>query len=180
MNTKTKQLTVTAMMLALCILSQFFKNASVFFTGTAVNLAIIICTLYSGFFYGTILAIITPVTAFLITGAPLIAACPLIMPCIMIGNEVMVIAASLARGRKKERILLPVSLTAGAFVKAAVMALLILHVVIPVFGTALKEGQKAAAQTAYSATQLITALIAAVLACIIWNVLKFALKNQDI
>lgn len=179
MNTKTKQLTVTAMMLALCILSQFFKNASVFFTGTVVNLTIIICTLYNGFFYGTILAVITPITAFLITGAPLIAACPLIMPCIMLGNEAMVVAASISRGRKKEHILLPVSLTAGAFVKAVVMALLILEVVIPVFGTTLKDAQKAAAQTAYSTTQLITALIAAALACIIWRMLKIAVRKQD-
>lgn len=180
MKIKTKHLTVTAMMLALCIIVQFFKSPSLtLFTGSMVNLAIIINTLYCGLAYGTILAVIAPITAFLITGAPLIAACPLILPCIMIGNEVMVVAAWIARGRKKEDFLLPLSLIVGSFLKAGIMALLILGVVIPVFGTALKEPQIIAARTAYSTTQLIAALIGTVLTCIIWRILKIAVKHQN-
>lgn len=180
MKIKTKYLTVTAMMLALCILVQFFKNSSLtLFVGSIVNLAIIINTLYCGFAYGTILAVIAPITAFLITGAPLIAACPLILPCIMIGNEVLVIAAWIARGKQREELVLSASLIVGSFLKAGIMALLILGVVIPVFGTALKEPQKLAAQTAYSTTQLIAALIGSVLACIVWRILKVAVKHQQ-
>ncbi len=179
MKVNTKHLTVTAMMLALCILVQFFKSPSLtLFTGSIVNLAIIINTLYCGFACGTILAVIAPITAFLITGAPLIAACPLILPCIMIGNEVMVIAAWIARGKKREDFRLALSLTVGSFLKAAVMAGLIIGIVIPVFGTALKEPQKLAAKTAYSTTQLIAALIGTVLACILWRILKVAVKHQ--
>lgn len=179
MRTQTKNLTVTAMMLALCIVAQCFKNLSAaYITGPVVNLAIIICTLYCGLSYGTILAVITPITAFFITGSPLIAACPLILPCIMIGNEVMAAAAWLVRGRKREELLLPVSLIAASFVKAGVMSLLIISFVIPVFGTALNENQRAMAKTAYSTTQLIAALIGAILTCIIWRILKAAIKHN--
>ncbi len=177
MNTKTKQLTIAAMMLAICIVSQFFKNTSVYFTGSIVNAALIITALSCGLGYGLILAIITPITAFLITGAPIIAACPLIMPCIMLGNAVIVFFAWVVRGQKSP-VALPISLAIGSVAKAAVMALTILAVVIPVFGTNLKEPQIAAARTVYSVTQLITALIGSVLAYIIWYALRKALQND--
>lgn len=179
MNSNTKKLTVAALMLALCIAAQFFKNASVYFTGSIVNLALIITALYCGIRYATILAVITPVTAFLITGAPLIAACPMILPCIMIGNQVIVLFAWLARGRKNEGIILPISLLVGSFAKAAVMFALVIYIIIPLFGGNLKEPQVAAARVAYSTTQLIAALIASVLACVIWRVLKVAIRNDE-
>ena len=41
MKLKTKQITVTAIMLAICIISQFFKNLSVYITGPVINAALI-------------------------------------------------------------------------------------------------------------------------------------------
>lgn len=66
---KTRQITVTAIMLAICIASQFFKNLSVYITGPIINAALILTVLYAGLACGIILSIITPVTAFLLPEA---------------------------------------------------------------------------------------------------------------
>ena len=70
MKIKTKQITVTAIMLAICLVSQFFKNLSVYITGPIINAALILTVLYAGMACGIILSIITPVTSFFITGSP--------------------------------------------------------------------------------------------------------------
>ena len=46
MKIKTKQITVTAIMLAICLVSQFFKNLSVYITGPIINAALILTVLY--------------------------------------------------------------------------------------------------------------------------------------
>ena len=48
MKIKTKQITVTAIMLAICLVSQFFKNLSVYITGPIINAALILTVLYAG------------------------------------------------------------------------------------------------------------------------------------
>ena len=73
MKIKTKQITVTAIMLAICLVSQFFKNLSVYITGPIINAALILTVLYAGMACGIILSIITPVTSFFITGSPVMA-----------------------------------------------------------------------------------------------------------
>ena len=85
MKIKTKQITVTAIMLAICLVSQFFKNLSIYITGPIINAALILTVLYAGMACGIILSIITPVTSFFITGSPVMAAIPAMFPCIMIG-----------------------------------------------------------------------------------------------
>ena len=59
MKIKTKQITVTAIMLAICLVSQFFKNLSVYITGPIINAALILTVLYAGMACGIILSIIT-------------------------------------------------------------------------------------------------------------------------
>ena len=86
MKIKTKQITVTAIMLAICLVSQFFKNLSVYITGPIINAALILTVLYAGMACGIILSIITPVTSFFITGSPVMAAIPAMFPCIIIGT----------------------------------------------------------------------------------------------
>ena len=51
---KTRQITVTAIMLAICIASQFFKNLSVYITGPIINAALILTVLYAGLACGII------------------------------------------------------------------------------------------------------------------------------
>ena len=96
MNKKvlTTRIAVTAMMLALCIVSQIFKNLSVYITGPIINACLIITTLLGGGVCGSILAVITPVTAYFISGSPIISVIPAIMPCIMGGNLILVWATA--------------------------------------------------------------------------------------
>ena len=84
MNLKTRQITVTAILLAICIVSQFFKNLNVYITGPIINAALILTTVYAGLACGIILSVITPITSFFITGSPIMAAIPAMFPCIMI------------------------------------------------------------------------------------------------
>ena len=72
---------------------------------------------------------------------------------------------------------MPLSLVAGSFAKAGIMALLIVKWVIPQFGSALPAKALAMAKVTYSSTQLIAALLGTFLACIIWPVLKLGLKK---
>ena len=48
MKLKTRQITVTAILLAICIVSQFFKNLNVYITGPIINAALILTTVYAG------------------------------------------------------------------------------------------------------------------------------------
>ena len=80
-QTLTKQIAITAIMLAICIASQFLKNLSVYITGPIVNLCIILTVMTAGLVWGSVLAIITPVTAFLIAASPIMSAVPGITLC---------------------------------------------------------------------------------------------------
>lgn len=54
MKLKTRQITVTAILLAICIVSQFFKNLNVYITGPIINAALILTTVYAGLACGII------------------------------------------------------------------------------------------------------------------------------
>lgn len=193
MKITTKQLTVAAMMLAIAIASQFLKDVSVYFTGSVINLILVITTLFCGMLCGIIIAIITPITSFIITGSPIIAAVPLILPCIMLGNIIFVLAIGLVgkvivklgfnvpkKGISKDVSLLVPSVIIGAILKALFMSVSIVLFVIPTFGVDLTKMMISAAKVAYSTTQLITALIGGALACVIWPVLKIATRNMTV
>lgn len=184
MKATTKQITVTAIMIALSIVViQFIKlplsisGQSVGVSGALINLIMIIDTLYCGLLSGILLAIIIPVLSFVLTASPVISAVPLILPCIMIGNAVLVLFAWFVRGKKLELNLMPISLVAGSFAKAGIMALLIVNWVLPQFGGKLPAAAMNMAKVTYSSTQLLAALVGTFLACVIWPVLKIGLKH---
>ena len=185
MKINTKQITVTAIMLALSIVViQFIKlplsisGQSIGVSGALINLIIIVDTLYCGLLSGMLLAIIIPVLSFVLTASPIISSVPLILPCIMIGNAVIVLFAWFVRGKKLELNLMPLSLVAGSFANARVMTLLIVNWVLPQFGGNLPSNVIGVAKVTYSSTQLIAALLGTFLTCIIWPVLKLGLKKM--
>lgn len=193
MKLTTKQIATAGIMLALAIASQFLKGLSVFITGSIINLILIITTLYCGMFCGSVIAIITPITSFFITGSPIIAAVPLIMPCIMIGNEILVLSIGLIKkaiiamefnlpkvGTKREVALLAPSMIIGSILKALFMSVAIVRIIIPTFGASLKPPMIVAANIQFSTTQLVTALIGGALACVIWPIVKKVTRNVDI
>ena len=76
MKLKTRQITVTAILLAICIVSQFFKNLNVYITGPIINAALILTTVYAGLACGIILSVITPITSFFIAAPRIHASKP--------------------------------------------------------------------------------------------------------
>lgn len=131
MKITTKQITTTAVLLAICIVSQFFKNTSVYITGPIINACLIIAALGAGMACGIILSVITPVTSFLITGSPIMSAIPAIIPCVMIGNIILVVAVSLIAKKIKGNAGLIAGMAAGSIVKALFMGVVIALVLIP-------------------------------------------------
>lgn len=125
MKIQTKQITVTAIMLAICIVSQFFKNLSVYITGPIINAALILTVLYAGTVCGIILSVITPITSFFITGAPIMAVIPAMFPCIMIGNILLVVSVGLFHKKFGQKAGLPLSIGIGAILKAVFMGIVI-------------------------------------------------------
>lgn len=187
MKINTKQLTVTAIMLLLSIvIIQFIKfplsisGQRIELSDVIINLIIMVDTLYCGLLSGMLLAVILPVFSFAFTTSAtssVISAVPLILPCIMIGNAVIVLFAWFVRNKKLELNLMPLSLVGGSLAKAGIMALLVIKWVLPRFGNNLPTAVLNMAKVTYSSKQLIAALLATFLTCIIWPLLKIGLKK---
>ena len=177
MKIKTKQITVTAIMLAICLVSQFFKNLSVYITGPIINAALILTVLYAGMACGIILSIITPVTSFFITGSPVMAAIPAMFPCIIIGNIILVVCVGLLRKKCGKATGFPVSIAIGAILKAVFMGIAIALIILPAFLPAPMHKMLPVLQLQFSVTQLITAVIGGVYADIISSFLAW-LSNR--
>ncbi len=177
-----RQVATAAILLAICIASQFLKNLSVYITGPIVNLCLILAVMMIGLPWGIILAVITPVTAFFIASSPVIAAIPwLMLPLIMLGNAVLVVmvhflfkpAVADPKPLLSVRSILMAVLSCAA--KACVMWLTISLWVLPTFipQAAPKIVDKIPVfQSMFSLVQLITALIAFVYFFILSPVLK--------
>lgn len=172
MKITTKQMTTTAILLAICIASQFFKNFSVYITGPIINTCLIIATLSVGMACGMILSVITPVTSFLITGSPIMAAIPAIIPCVMAGNILLVLGVGLVNKKKKSNGSLLFGMVAGSVVKALFMGVVIALILIPNLIPEAMEAKMVVFQTTFSVTQLFTSLIGSVYAFILWIPLK--------
>lgn len=164
----TKQITTTAILLAICIISQVFKNLSIFITGPIINTCIVLAVLLVGLPCGLILSVITPVTAYFIAASPVMNAVPLIIPFIMLGNCVLAVAVSLLlkksigeNGRKfinPKNILLSVicALAKGLFMGLTI-SLWLLPTFIPVESPL--RGKMPVFQTTFSLYQFLTACI---------------------
>lgn len=173
----TKALAQAAILLAICIVSQFFKNLSVYITGPIINACLIICALTAGIGWAILLSIITPITSFIITGSPIMSAIPLIIPCVIVGNAILVIFVALLKDKPNSRIGVPVSMAVGSVVKALFMGGVISMLIIPTMLPEKMEPMMKVFQTTFSVTQLITALIGSALAYLIMIPLKKSMKN---
>ena len=172
-----RQIALTAILLAICIVSQFFKNLNVFITGPIINAALILTAVYCGGICGIILSIITPVTSFFITGSAIMSAVPLMFPCIMLGNISLVLGVILIDKPLKKfipKLSLPIAMVGGSVIKGVIMGLLIALIVLPNFLPAAMAGKLSALQYQFSIVQLLTALIGSVYAYIIKLVLDKA------
>ncbi len=192
MKLSTRQLAQTALLLAICIASQFFKNLSVYITGPVVNTTIIIAVLAVGLWSGLFISVIAPVTAFFISGSPIMAAIPLMFPAVMGGNMILAVCTWYATRyfQKKMKFIgsLPAGLIAGSVLKAAFMGIVIVLILLPAFGGNVAArlpkpealpGVLATAKVTFSVTQLITSLTGSLLAYVIWMPLKKYLRAES-
>lgn len=208
MKLTTKGLVQTALLLTICIASQFFKNLSVYVTGPVVNTTIILGVLAVGLWSGIVIGILSPITAFFISGSPIMAAVPLMFPAVMGGNIILAVCVwfispkkgsvrpkgatepLLASAAEKKRLSgrLIAALAAGSVLKAVFMGIVIVLILLPSFGNNIAAklpkpealpGVLAAARITFSLTQLITAVIGSILAYLIWIPLKKYLEKGD-
>lgn len=188
-GTLTKQIAITAILLAICIASQFFKNLSVYITGPIINLCMVLAVMTSGLMWGLILAVITPVTAFLIAASPVMTAVPGIIPLIMLGNASLVLMAYFCfrpaiTGGKALLGIRPILMAVlSCAVKGCLMGVTIGLWLLPTFLPEASPLRKKMPvfQTMFSITQFVTAIIGFAYFFIIWKPLSkvlFTAKEQ--
>lgn len=177
-NFSTKDLAYAALLLAICIVSQFFKNLSVYITGPIINTCLIICVLTAGLWAAIAISVITPVTSFIITGSPIMSAIPLIIPCVMIGNCLLVLSVHLLKKYPTPKLGLPISIIAGAVFKGLFMGVVISLIIIPSFLPEAMLPKMPVFQATFSITQFITAIIGGVLAYIINIPISRVIRNE--
>ena len=170
---KTREIVLTAMLLALCVVFQSMKGFSVYLTGSAVNTILVMATLSVGVGSGLIIAALTPIIAYFMGATPILQVIPLMILVIMAGNAVLVIATGIFKEKN-----LVAGLISGAVLKAAVLWILVWYAILPYFGSGLPDPMKMAVKASFSVTQLITALIGCGIALVLHQRLKTYYQNN--
>lgn len=183
MNKKIRWITETAIMLALLVtLQAMTKGFGQFVTGSCVNAVLAISALVGGLSSGVVVALVSPVLAFLLGIAPQI----LTVPAIMAGNTVYVVVLSLLVDKTgKNLVKQAIAWIAAAAAKFAVLYAAVAWLICDVFAEALlasgnlKQPMLTALPATFGWPQLVTALIGGAVALLIVPVLRKALhKNK--
>ncbi len=178
-----KQIAFGAALLAICVVSQLFKNLSIFITGPIINACLVLAVMMINLPVAVILSIITPVTAFFITGSPVTAAVPLMVPFIMAGNMVLVFAVYffMKKGMMESGIIQKwIAALVSSLLKGLFMGLTISLWLLPSFlpeGSPLR-GKLPVLQTTFSLFQFLTAVIGFVYVFIILAAVRKSTKND--
>ena len=181
MSKKIRWVTETAVMLALLVAFQALtKPMGQLVTGSCVNTVLAVSALVGGLSCGLVVALCSPVLAFLLGIAPQI----LTVPAIMVGNAVFVILLCLISGRTGKNLIKQI--TAWIVAAAAKFASLYAIVVLLICGVlsesllasgAMKAPMLKALPATFSWPQLFTALIGGGVALLITPVLRKALRK---
>jgi len=175
MKTSTRQLTLTALLLALILGVQQFRLISQFITGPLVNAILIMAALLAGLAGGLSIAALSPVLAFLIAPSPVHQAVPQMIPLVVLGNAALVLCVWL--GKKYWPKAWPAGVAAGALLKPLVLFLGVRFVILPFFAAGQPERIIGALNTMFSSNQFITAAIGGALACIVYRALPKKLRE---
>lgn len=177
----TKQITTTAILLAICIVSQYFKNLSIFITGPVINTCIVMAVLMVNLPCALILCVITPLTAYIIAASPVMMAVPAIIVFIMLGNAVLAVTVFFLLKKNMTKpgkdFINPMNMVKAAIcalAKGAFMGLTISLWLLPTFIPAESplRGKMSVFQTTFSLYQFITACIGFVYVFLIMLALK--------
>jgi hypothetical protein len=181
MRKKIRWITETAVMLALLVcLQALTKPMGQLVTGSCVNAVLAVSALVGGLSCGLVVALCSPVLAYLLAIAPQI----LTVPAIMVGNTVFVVLLSLLADKSGKKIVKQIIawITAAAAKFAALYAIVV-WLICGVLSEsllssgALKAPMLKALPATFSWPQLFTALIGGAVALIITPVLRKALRK---
>ncbi|MFD0896657.1 ECF transporter S component [Loigolactobacillus binensis] len=170
-NSSARWIAKTAVFLALLIVFQAATAAlnMTLVTGSLVNFTLIMAVMLAGLSSGITVAAISPVLAFILGIGPKLL--PLI-PCIMIGNIVLVLVWHFVLTTKRLNVMLNtlIALVGGAGLKFLVLYLLIVKFLLGMILT-VPPVQNTLIATMFTLPQLITALIGGIVAAILLPVL---------
>ena len=173
-------LTRTAVLIALLIAVQWLTAgtqafAGQYITGTLVNCILAVSALCAGLWSGLVVALLSPFCAFLLGIGPALIQ---IVPCIALGNSVLVLVLWLLAGQGGAKLWrYGVAVVAAAAAKFLTLYVAVVKILIPVMGSALKAPQVQKFTAMFSVPQLITALLGGALAVALLPVLAKAIKK---
>ena len=181
MNKKVRWITETAILLALLVtLQAVTKGFGKLVTGSCVNAVLAVAVLVGGLASGLVVALVSPVLAFLLGIAPQI----LTVPAIMVGNLVYVVLLCLVADKSGKNLLRQIGAwLLAAAAKAAVLYLLVAKLICGVLADSLlaagtlKEPMLKALPATFIWPQLFTALIGGAVALLIVPVLRKSLHR---
>ena len=181
MNKKIQWITETAIMLAVLVtLQALTKPMGQLVTGSCVNAVLGISALVGGMSCGIVVALASPVLAFLLGIAPQI----LTVPAIMAGNGVYVILLALLADDSRTNIFRQAAAwLVAAAAKFAVLYIVIVKMICGVFSESLlaagtlKAPMLKALPATFSWPQLISALIGGTVALLVVPVLRKGLRR---
>lgn len=181
MNKKIRWITETAVMLALLVcLQALTKPMGQLVTGSCVNAVLAVSAMVGGIGCGLVVALCSPVLAYLLGIAPQI----LTVPAIMVGNTVFVVLLSVLADKTGKNIVKQViAWVAAAAAKFASLYAIVVWLICGVLSENLlasgvmKESMLNALPATFSWPQLFTALIGGAVALAITPVLRKALHK---
>ena len=184
----TKQIAITAILLAICLVSQVFKTLSVFITGPIINACLLLAVALVNLPCAIVLSVITPITAYFIAASPVMIVVPGIIPFIMLGNVVLVVSTHFILKKDLDTMNLDginslkliIKAVLCSLLKAVFMGLTISLWLLPTFvpeQSPLRQ-KMTVFQYTFSVVQFITALIGFIYFVIIFVALKnYAKRN---
>lgn len=194
MNKKTIFITRTALFLAFLLVAQYLGSLigipviKQLVTGSLVNAILLLSTVFCGFFGGLLIAVVSPFLAFAIGITPLPSL--VIVPFIAVGNMAIVSLTGMGLKLSNEKITNRMhlmmtqigSMVLGSFVKFGLIYFGVIVICLPIIlqqkPTASHATISNALTTAFTWTQLFTALIGSAIAIILIPIMKKALSKR--
>ena len=184
----TKKLTRAAVLFALLLVLQSFKNLSQLIAGPAVNVVLIVATLSVGVFCGVLFSIAAPFTAWLVSGAvppPMIMTKGTLALAVIVGNLALVLCVYFfsrikSRDYQGKRInypMLVLGIATGCIVKWLLMWGIVTLVVLPMFPQ-LPEKIVVAILAGFTHIQLLTSAIGGAVTLVVWKPLEIFLNQS--
>lgn len=181
MSKKIRWITETALLLAMLIVLQTAtKSFGQIVTGSCVNAVLAIAALVAGLGSGVVIALVSPVLAYLLGIAPQAVT----VPAIMVGNTVFVVLLRLIAGTDSKALGRQLAAwIVAALAKFAVLYLLVVQIICGIASApllasgTLKEPMLNVLPAMFAWPQLITALIGGAVALAIVPALRKALRR---